>query len=350
MADWFTNSVFSNVGSQSACTCWAGRPAIKDSLQKLRRSMQRLPESTLDLMWANLGAGKTHTLLYFQRCCAIEKPSVISAFVEMPEQIGSFLDLYRRLVGALPLERLAEAVVKAQSSAPDPLYRAANVLLNGGTDERRIIAEWLLAGRPTIRELKQCSGITARIEDDTAATDMMCAICAAFAESQTRLLFLVDEYQRVGVLRQQARDRVLSSLRTVFSRSPSYFSMILSVHSLVEQNALEFVPPELKTLIGRRPTISLPAMDSDDAEAFVRGRFSCFRPSGFTGGPTDPFSPDAVRAVIQFMSGEADAPLSPRELLQAFGFIFGRAENPDRGIDSTEALALTAQLYHGAEA
>src|SRR5688572_30664985 len=129
--EWFVNSVFSNVGSASSAACWAGRPAVKQSLERLQKSMKRMPESTLDLMWASLGAGKTHALLYFQRYCDAADFAVASAFVEMPEQISSFLDLYRRLISSIPVEPLAAAAYKFGPGLSDNLYRASNVILNG---------------------------------------------------------------------------------------------------------------------------------------------------------------------------------------------------------------------------
>jgi len=48
---------------------WAGRPETKQQLERLVGRMQFLPRSSLHLLWANFGMGKTHTLLHLQHLC-----------------------------------------------------------------------------------------------------------------------------------------------------------------------------------------------------------------------------------------------------------------------------------------
>jgi len=97
----------------------------------------------------------------------------------------------------------------------------------------------------------------------------------------SRLVQCIDEFQRIGVLNTTSRNRILSSIRTAFSRNPRYLSVILAIQSMVERSALDLLPPELKTLIGRKPSISLPEMDVREGKEFIAGRFACFRPAGY---------------------------------------------------------------------
>jgi hypothetical protein len=344
MNDWFTEAMFSSVASAESAACWAGRTSVRETLIKLSRSMSRMPGQTLDLMWANLGAGKTHALLHFQQILSTDSPQAFCTYVEMPEQISSFTDLYRRILSSLPLREVAAQVVSSKVNKSEPIYRAANVLLNGGADEQQIVTDWITAGNPTIRDLRRCTGLSARIEDDVTASDMLTAIVTAFASGKRRFVILLDEYQRVGVLRPQPRARTLSSLRTVFSRSPVYFSVILSVHSMLERNAMELIPPELKTLIGGRPAIALPSMDKTEALDFILDRFKCFRPADYDGDPHAPFTSNSLKAAIA-VADEYSSALTPRELLQLFGFILGQSNEPSEGIDVGEAQSLASEMY-----
>jgi hypothetical protein len=151
-------------------------------------------------MWANLGAGKTHTLFHLAYMLEGQTPNgrkVSCAFVEMPEQIKNFLDLYRRIVAALPLDRVAELLSQCpRGTLPDNLSRAANVLRNGGPSEKAIVANWILGERPYLAELRRCSGISQRIEDDLVATDVLCAIVHAYELNKVRLIVLIDEFHR----------------------------------------------------------------------------------------------------------------------------------------------------------
>ncbi len=346
---FFVGSPFSNVADERSARCWSGRPRVHESLMRLKRSLTRIADSTLDVIWANLGAGKTHTLLhlaYLLQDAPAENSGTICVFVEMPEQIHSFLDLYKRIITALPLDRVAELVgACSRGNFADPLVRASNVLRHGSANEKELVADWLGGGHPLLKDLRQCSGISQRIEDDLTATDMLCSIAHAFALNKVRLVILVDEFQRIGVLKPAARNKVLSCVRSVFSRTPAHFSMLLSIQSMLELNALEFVPPELRTLLGKKPTISLPEMDETEAREFLTGRFDFFRPPGYAGQPTAPFEAAALDAILHFLHDDAGIALSPRDVLQGFSFVYGQAEDLNKGITARESLELLRATY-----
>ena len=138
---------------------------------------------------------------------------------------------------------------------------------------------------------------------------------------------------------------MLSCLRTVFSRSPRFFSAVLAIQSMVEQTALELIPPELRTLAGRKPAISLPEMDLSEAKEFLCGRFSFFRPIGYVGSATAPFEECTVISVLEYLKEEAHVPLSPREILQAFAYVYDQAADLQKGIGSAEGLELLGIGY-----
>jgi hypothetical protein len=346
---FFLDSPFSNVADERSARCWSGRAKVHESLLRLKRSLARMADSTLDVMWANLGAGKTHTLLHLAYLLQEESRAdsrTVCVFVEMPEQIRNFLDLYRRVIAALPLGRVAALIGNCpRGKILDSISRAANVLHHGSANEKELVADWLAGGRPLLKDLRQCSGISQRIEEDLAATDALCSIAHAFSINRVRLVILVDEFQRIGVLKPPARNKVLSCVRSVFSRTPSHFSMLLSIQSMLEQSALEFVPPELRTLLGKKPSISLPEMDEIEAKEFLAGRFGFFRAPDYHGAPTAPFEPNAIDAILRFIHDDAGVALSPREVLQAFAFVYGQAEDLAKGIDAREATDLLRAAY-----
>ncbi len=103
----FRTSPFSMVADESAAACWAGRPEILRQLKRVCRGWANRSDSTLDLLWANLGAGKTHALFHLKHLLAVE-PSAFVVFVELPENVSHFLELYQRVVTNLPIEELAK--------------------------------------------------------------------------------------------------------------------------------------------------------------------------------------------------------------------------------------------------
>lgn len=344
----FHGSPFSVVASPQSAACWAGRPTALKRLLKLKRTWNRRPDCSLDVIWANFGAGKTHALLHLKHLLEHDpdiNERVVCVYIELPEQVRSFLDLYRQVTKALPISRVATALLQARSSEmPAGLRRAANVLIHGEPSEKEIVQEWLLGGRPHLRDLRRCSGIGYRIENDVAAVDHLCGIGDALSTLDVRLVLMIDEFQRISVLRSNAREAVLSSLRSMFSRCPHHLSVVLAIMSRVEQTALTMIPDELRTLIGHTPSITLPEMDPIEADDFVRGRFKFFRPTGYTAGPTAPFEEETVREILQFLRSEADVPLTPREIIQALAWVYDEVE-PGEIIDAEVAMPTLRATY-----
>ena len=344
---FFETSPFSLVADPAAAQCWSGRKQIHQSLVELGKVLSRRADMSLDLIWANLGAGKTHTL-YHLACMLQQEASsrTICSFIEMPEQLRSFVDVYKRIAAALPLDEVTNIITNCPAGKlPTNLYRAGNVLKHGGPAEKQIARAWFYAERPYLSELRKCSGINERIEDDAVAEDVLVGLVRAFEHAKCRLVVLIDEFQRIGVLKSAIRQRILSSLRTVFSRSPRHFSVIMAIQSRVEKSALELIPPELTTLMGRKPTISLPEMDVAEATEFVLGRFRFFRPAKYVGSETAPFQRETIGAVLDYMTAEAGIPLSPREILDAFAYVYDHSDDLQRGIAPEEAVRLLKGTY-----
>jgi len=348
--DSFETSPFSLVADEQAAQCWSGRHEVHQTLEELKKTLLRRADSSLDIVWANLGAGKTHTLFHFAYLLEKDLPkSSLPVFLEMPEQVRNFVDIYRRIAVALPVERLADILVNTpRGKLPGNLEKAGNVLKFGGAKERATVHSWLCAEKPYLSELRACSAIGERVEDDLVATEILQGIVRAFDFAKCRLVLLIDEFQRVGVVKPAVRNKILSSLRTVFSRCPRHFSTIIAVQSQVEQSALELVPPELKTLIGRKPAISLPEMDEREAKDFILGRFRFFRPRGYLGHEATPFDPNAITSIIEYMRQER-IPLNPRDILQVFATVYDHSSDLNCGIKPKEALDVLTKYYQHEE-
>jgi hypothetical protein len=341
----FVKSPFALTASPDTAACWAGRPEVLERLKRLQTSYERRCDSTLDLMWANLGAGKSHVLYHLShRLSGAGGPSILPVVIELPEQIRNFHDIYRRIVAEVPEKPLAEALATLDEGlGTTDLRQAGRVLLYGGAQERDIAREWLIGGRPHLSHLRTCTGITRRIEDAVESTDALCGILRAFSARRTRLVLMIDEFQRLSVLRPVARDGLLSSLRSIFSRTPELFSVIVAAAFRVERNALDCLSPELKALLGPRPSLSLPEMSETEALDFVRERFRFFRPQSFTGHSFAPFSEEAVAAVIDLLRCKS-RPLVPREILQALAYCYDESIDINTVVGPEECKIILGRL------
>jgi hypothetical protein len=342
-AQYFVESPFSLTASRETARCWAGRKDALGRLRRIHRSFVTRADSSLDLVWANFGAGKSHALHHLAYLVSTEAEtaeSVLPVFVEMPDQLRRFTDLYERIAKELPAERVAAAVLACKQPLPQDLRRWATAITSGGALERSIALQWLYAQRPPLRELRAATGIIQRLDDDTAVCDAISAIVTALAGSGKRLLVLLDEYQRVALLQpQRRREAILSNIRSVFSRNSKGFSMILAVASRVEHSAMDMVPHELRTLLGMRPGVSLPEMSEADAMEFVTERFAYFRPAGYSRGKAAPFGIDAIRFILRYIAEKEGTRLIPRTILQALAWVFDSAVPSAEDEISTEDVA-----------
>jgi hypothetical protein len=312
----FTSSPFSVVASPATAGCWAGRPALKQELARMCRSWGRRADTTVDLFWANLGAGKTHALNHLKylllsgRAYAFERDPVIS-IVEMPQDLKSFHQFYQGIAESLPHQDLMEAALSAEGLSAN-MQRAARAYLSGGPAAADVVRDWLTGRR--------------------ALSDLF----ALAASQQRRVVLMLDEFQRVSTLPSRVREGVLSHLRGTISKCGGYLSVVVAVGTRAEQTAMQLLPPEFRTIMGVRPAISLPAMSEEDAVSFLRQRLTWFRPVGYAGDSLAPFSAQTVKTAIHLLHGRSASHVSPRMLLQTFGILY------DLTLDEAEALTSEA--------
>lgn len=343
--DAFDGSPFVLTATPKIGQCWAGRSEVLKKINRLLRTFVNRPDSTLDLLWSNFGGGKSHALYHIAHLLSLQAPQVIPLFVEIPEQIRHFMDLYRRVVPAMPWHRIAPLFIETKEPGISAdLQRAARVIVHGNAAEREIATEWIAGGHVHLRDLKNYTGISARIENDVQATDVLSDIVKVLATNKIRLILLLDEFQRLGVLQDRYRSAILSNLRSLFSRNSTHFSVVAAATTRIEKTALDLLPQELRTLMGMRPSVSLPEMSEEEAYEFVVERFKCFRPAGYRGNPTDPIGEEALRATISFVNHEANARLIPRTMLQALSWIYDETNGSKGLISREEANKLLSEL------
>ncbi len=184
------------------------------------------------------------------------------------------------------------------------------------------------------------TGIDHRIESDAEAEDTLVQLISLLSSSGRRLVILLDEFQRIGHLNRRVRDGFLAHVRSLFSRSPAHFSLVLAIGSRVEKTALDLIPAELKTLMGIKPPITLPEMSKDEALAFVRARLLWYRPSGSLAEGDFPFADGQVQHVLDYMVDIRAAKIIPRNILQILGLIYDEMLDQDLSPLKTPELDL----------
>jgi len=324
----FSSSPFSILADRRTAACWAGRASTKAHLERLVRSWALNSNSSLDLVWANFGAGKTHTLYHLNHLLAtsIDPPiESVPIVVELPDGTGKFIDFFRILSAQLPWTNLAPVLLGTEAvKQHHALAVALRALTYGEFDAQQLARQWLGGHRPHLSQLKSL-GIAEKIESDDAALGLLRATILGLSQCDRRLVLLIDEFQRVGLSRRGAKATLLPYLRAMFSQCPSHFSVVLAIKSRLEDTALKLLPDELRTLLGLRPAIQLAPFERKDVMEFVLQRLDFFRLPGKEGQGVAPFTTGAVEEVLDWLEEKEGDGFGPREVLQALGMAYEHA-------------------------
>jgi hypothetical protein len=314
---------------------WADRRSLKDQVSRLGRRLGRHEAVSLHLLWADFGAGKTHTLLYLkQQSEKGDYGAVLPLYCALPKGCRSFLDIYRAMVRAVPTQLLKDAFEKATSRVGREelkrklgdiwlnLYRCFQAIALGGEAQERVAVGWLQAETGmTSRELQQLS-LVGRIRSTDDAVLSLCGIVRLFnLGGHKRVLLMVDEFQRVEVLRRQQQDDINAGLHGFFNACGHGMSLLLSFSFGEEENIRYFLNPEL--LSRADPLrISIPLLSTEDGVVFVNDVLSQARQSQEE--DSWPVHPEVVPTIVNAVASNFG--LTPRRLIKAAGLVFELAE------------------------
>jgi hypothetical protein len=335
---------FPVVPDREFCTFIADRKQLREDVDSLLRTLARQDASSIHLLWSWFGAGKTHTL-YYMANRSEETANTLggrlhAVYSEYPKSPKSFLDVYRTFAIGLNIEEVIDAYLEVSTSAesdriqremltasPD-LATALHVLATGTPADHAVALRWLQGENLPAAEFRKV-GIFHKVATSEEASRVLAALVrllslAARAQHRRacRVLWLLDEFQRVENLRPAVRDEINTGLHSTFNACPSALSMVLSFSGKPESDFPPWFSPELRDRIGRTRVIVLPPLRSDEALEFVRDVLVKFRTHNTE--PFFPFTEDACRYIIDEVAQTAE--LKPRAIMQAFDAVLRETE------------------------
>ena len=344
------------------CTFIADRELFRDDLEKLLQTLSRQNASSIHPIWSWFGAGKTHTLYYLSnRAAQIHKNGTShlrTIYSEFPQKPRSFVDVYRSFAFRLDLETLLEAYLEICTSpdsdrlkrdllavSPD-LVNVLKVLAIGGQADQDLAMRWLRAEALPVADCRKL-GISKRISSSEDSSRILIGLIRMFglsASSQnqinSRLIWLLDELQRIDQLPQRIRDEINTGLHSTFNACPTGFSMILSFSGRPTETLPVWFSAELKDRIGRTKVMILPPMQTEDALKFIKDVLAHSRPAEYADiDPCFPFSEDTCRVIIEDIQEKEE--LKPRSIMQAFNAVLQEA---DAQIESGEMQEISPAL------
>ena len=323
----------------------ADRTELRKDTKTLLRNLSRKSASSMHLMWAWFGAGKTHALHHIRYLCQSEEHDIIPIYLEFPRATKNFLDLYRFLIGGISFNIINDAYLEVftspvknevqmelQSDCPD-LSNALLLLYQGKSSEQDIILRWLRTEIRDLRTLKTV-GIARPISTAEDAIRIIAwlirliSLGSSYSNgSYRRILWMIDEFQRIKDCRPPVRDVICSCLSSIFNRCPDGLSIIISFTGRPEQKKMpDWLSKDLRDRIGIEKVLLLPPLTTDDAFIFVQDLLQYFRSSQLNDtNQLFPFNEETVRSIINIIQ-EKKVELKPRTIMQFFNAVLEEAD------------------------
>ena len=339
---------FAVVPEPALCDFIADREQFRDDLETLLRNLSRQNASSIHPIWSWFGSGKTHTLFYLSnRAAQIHREGTShlrTIYSEFPRNPRSFVDVYRSFALRLDRESLSDAYLEICTSseaarlerdlldASSDLVSALKVLVIGEPADQELAMRWLRADALPVADCRKL-GISKRISSSEESTRILTGLVRMFglsASSQnqinSRLVWLLDELQRIDQLPPRVRDEINTGLHSTFNACPNGFSMILSFSGRPTEALPSWFSLELKDRIGRTKVMVLPPMQISDALTFVKDVLAHARPSESAEiDPYFPFSEKTCHTIIEDIQKNDE--LKPRAIMQAFNAVLLEADS-----------------------
>jgi len=337
---------FPVVPERSFCDFVADRKQLRVDVENLLLTFSRQDASSIHLLWSWFGAGKTHTLFYLaNRATQLNAlgSHLHTVYSEFPKSTRSFVDLYRAFGHSLEIDSLVEAYLEILTS-PDSgrLHRdlaasspdLANALQAGATGrpaDQVTAMRWLRGESLPVAQFRRI-GISQKIASSDEASRILVALVHLLSLAarsggrwHSRVVWLLDEFQRIEKLPPRVRDEITIGLHSTFNASPTNLSIILSFSGRPQDSLPQWFSRELRDRIGRTKVMILPPMLPEEALEFVRDVLAHFRTfEAHDVPPYFPFTEESCRVIIEAIRESEE--LKPRSIMHAFNAVLQEAE------------------------
>ena len=312
---------------------WAGRQQLKGQVERLVRNISRRSVSSLHLMWADFGAGKTHTLYYIESLA--KEHNLLPIYVEWPKKTATFVDVYRGIASHFSRSLLSRLFwsccdrkgvdeILGWASEEFPDFAAILECLYRDEDTP-LIHEWLRAELGVTRRELATIGVRNPIKtsDDAIQALVILAGLVASSGDYGKLLLMLDEFQRVDHLPPRVRRDVNTGIHTLFNACPESLTIILSFSFGRPDNIRFLLADEVRSRADLE-SIQLPEMSDTEAMEFVLDLLKHYRGQGGT-ELFFPFTKESCQVILRDTGR-----LTPRRIMKRFDVVLRRAEEEIR--------------------
>lgn len=344
LSDW----PFSVVPRANVCTFIAGRPQLDSDVNELLRNLSRRDVSSIHVFWSWFGAGKTHSLYFLaNRAKELNGSGPLvqlhPVYTEFPRSARNFVDLYRAFASSMNLKVFADAFLELGTSPqqqsvyddlltnnPD-LANALRLLATGDGREQTTARRWMRGDVLPQSEFRHV-GISQKIRTTDLGTQTLAALLNLLTMAEQlkgrqghRLIWLIDEFQRVQHAGKNGILDVNAGLHSLFNACPAGLSLVLSFSGQPDPKSLPtWFSPEMKDRIGVTKVMVLPPLQRTEARRFVEDVLSQFRMNGYNDSVLYPFTPESCDAILDYLEEKGN--LRPRSVMEAFNAVLEKAD------------------------
>jgi hypothetical protein len=273
--------------------------------------------SMINLIWADVGAGKTHTIRHLQFLAG--RAGFTSSYCfEMPDRSRSFVDFHNAFLSAVGLENVLEAFVN-----DDTAFNQAPVLRQVcravfSTSAAEVSADNWVAGIATTSDFRRL-GIPSKISIDQSVANVAALAGALRKGDPGRTLLFVDEFQRVASSGRRIAGEIQGGLSSLINRMPESVSIVLSFAADPSDALPDWMHPGLISRAGKNHLIPITSLSNEDARVFIKDILAVYAPQ--RSSPFFPFHDSAVNKIISMSGGNK---ILPRELLGTASYVLER--------------------------
>lgn len=316
-----------NVSIDEPVEVWADRAASLEQTSKLLDYLSVVDRTSVHLMWADFGCGKTHTMGYIRHLCLTKYTNIYPLYTLVPTRVASFVDQYKNIISAFDLDHIAR--MTRQIMAADGEVYLMNRVLGGSTEFHEVIRavafgslesrgigkRWLGGDTSLSRSELRLIGANRVVKSSDEALAILQGLSRTIIHSRpnTRLLIMVDEFQRLYESSDKISADVGIGLHTFYNAVPRWLSILLSFAWQKKDDIDAILSEELNSRVDYTRSIQLPEMSPQEVPTFVEELFDAYRTE--TEPPTRiyPLMPECLEVVVEAVVSKKRL-LCPREI------------------------------------
>jgi type II secretory pathway predicted ATPase ExeA len=312
----FRDWPFSNVTSpERGENLWADRADALKQVEAILDDWLLTQRSIINLMWADLGAGKTHTLYNLKARC--EKTNrLLPIYVLLPATITNFLGLYAAIARNIDWTKVGANLPNSKSWAVTSLKRVCTWLQTDVDLVRHNHAHrWLRGDRLRATEC-QMLGVASPITIPEDAVEVLAVAVHALNATGVRVVLMIDEYQRVAEGKRKQLQDIGHGIHTLYNACPNNFSLVLSCATGMSDDVAMILTPEIVSRLSPK-RIELNYLTVDNIESYIRDLFIFYRADG-NEDELFPLSSEIIREFGTFLKNGLNRETTPRRINEAF--------------------------------